>query len=84
MARASEILYSLIETAKANGLRHYIAHCLEKLCNDDVDVEKMLPWNAKLSADRRRSLLFRLYIRIQSDILFKSNCLVCFRLEMVW
>lgn len=50
-ARASTMLYSIIETAKANGLTpfDYIAHCLEQLSNDDFDVEKMSPWNAKLS-----------------------------------
>ena len=50
-AKASAMLYSIIETAKANGLTpfDYIAHCLEKLSNEHVDVEKLLPWNAKLS-----------------------------------
>tara|TARA_R110002167_G_scaffold361046_1_gene578960 strand:- start:796 stop:2289 length:1494 start_codon:yes stop_codon:yes gene_type:complete len=50
-ARASAMLYSIIETAKANGLTpfDYIAHCLEQLSYDDVDVEKLLPWNVKLS-----------------------------------
>lgn len=50
-ARASAMLYSIIETAKANGLTpfDYIAHCLEQLACDHVDVEKLLPWNVKLS-----------------------------------
>jgi len=51
-ARASAMLYSIIETAKANGLIpfDYIAHCLEQL-SDDADentIEVMLPWNVKL------------------------------------
>jgi len=46
-AKASAMLYSMIETAKANGLTpfDYIAHCLEQLSNENVDVEKLLPWN---------------------------------------
>jgi len=44
-ARASAILYSIIETAKANGLTpfDYIAQCLEQLSIDDVDIENLLP-----------------------------------------
>lgn len=50
-ANASAMLYSIIETAKANGLTpfDYIAHCLEQLSSEHVDVEKLLPWNVKLS-----------------------------------
>jgi len=50
-ARASAMLYSIIETAKANGLTpfDYIAHCLELLSCDHVDVTKLLPWNVKLN-----------------------------------
>ena len=51
-AKASAMLYSIIETAKANGLTpfDYIAHCLEQLSREHVDVEKLLPWNVILSA----------------------------------
>jgi len=51
-ARASAMLYSIIETAKANGLTpfDYIAHCLEQLSGVHVDVEKLLPWNVKLNS----------------------------------
>ena len=50
-ARASAMLYSIIETAKANGLIpfDYIAHCLEQLSRDHVDIDPLLPWNVKLS-----------------------------------
>ena len=50
-AKASAMLYSIIETAKSNGLIpfDYIAHCLEQLSKNQVDVEKLLPWNVKLS-----------------------------------
>ena len=50
-AKASAMLYSIIETAKANGLMpfDYIAHCLEQLSHEPMAVEKLLPWNVKLS-----------------------------------
>ncbi len=48
-ARASAILYSLIETAKANDLvvHTYIANCLQGLAENPSDVESLLPWNIK-------------------------------------
>lgn len=51
-AKASAMLYSIIETAKANGLIpfDYIAHCLEQLSRDSSDIDSLLPWNAKLNA----------------------------------
>lgn len=51
-AKASAMLYSIIETAKANDLIpfDYIAHCLEQLSMAHVDVEKLLPWNVKLNS----------------------------------
>lgn len=51
-AKASAMLYSIIETAKANGLTpfDYIAHCLEQLSGDHIDVETLLPWNVKLKS----------------------------------
>ena len=52
-ARTSAMLYSIIETAKANNLIpfDYIAHCLEQLSRNPNanDIEAMLPWNVKLS-----------------------------------
>lgn len=50
-ANTSAMLYSIIETAKANGLIpfDYIAHCLEQLSQKDCDIEQLLPWNVKLS-----------------------------------
>ena len=49
-AKASAMLYSIIETAKANGLTpfDYIAHCLDKLSHKDCDIEQLLPWNVTL------------------------------------
>jgi len=53
-ARASVVIYSVIETAKANGLNPYIylIHLFEKLPNidtaDTAAVDAFLPWNIKL------------------------------------
>ena len=49
-ANAGAILYSIIETAKANGLTpfDYIMHCLEHLAASPDNVEGLLPWNVKL------------------------------------
>ena len=46
-ADASAILYSMIETAKANGLTpfDYVMNVLTHISQGDVDVEKLLPWN---------------------------------------
>jgi transposase len=48
-AKASAILYSLIETAKANGLfvDSYLQYCLNELAKNPDDVEYLLPWNVK-------------------------------------
>lgn len=50
-AKASAMHYSLIETAKANGLVpfDYLMHCLEQLSKPKVDINSLLPWNIKLS-----------------------------------
>lgn len=51
-AKASAMLYSIIETAKANGLIpfDYITHCLDQLSSEHVDVDKLLPWNVKINS----------------------------------
>jgi len=43
------MLYSIIETAKANCLTpfDYIVHCLERLAASPDKVEDPLPWNVK-------------------------------------
>lgn len=48
-AKASATLYSIVETAKANGLipHEYITICLEKLCQPNPDMNALLPWNFK-------------------------------------
>jgi transposase len=51
-ANASAILYSLIETAKANGLTpfNYLRFLLEELPKAPDDLEYLMPWNVKLEA----------------------------------
>jgi transposase len=53
-ARASATCYSLIETAKANGLEPsaYIHHVLEHIAEADTvgKLEALLPWNTELPA----------------------------------
>lgn len=46
-AQASANLYSIIETAKANGLIpfDYIMKCLDALCQPEPDIDSLLPWN---------------------------------------
>ncbi|PSU45723.1 hypothetical protein C9J12_20990 [Photobacterium frigidiphilum] len=48
---SSAVLYSHIETAKANGLvpYDYIVHGLEHLCANPDDIEPLLPWNVSLN-----------------------------------
>ena len=53
-ARASALIYSIVETAKENGLNPYayLNYLFEKLPNldsrDDATLDQLLPWNAKL------------------------------------
>lgn len=50
-AEASAILYSLVETAKANGLTpfDYIKHLLDELAKQPDRIDPLLPWNVELS-----------------------------------
>ncbi len=58
-AKASANLYSLVETAKANGLDPWTY--LEKLFTElpsvttEADLEALLPWNVKLQASTTRA-----------------------------
>ena len=51
-AHASALLYSLIETAKANGIQPstYLAALFEQLpnCKEDDKLDHLLPWVIKL------------------------------------
>jgi transposase len=53
-ARASAIIYSIVETAKENGLNpyDYLVHLFQQLPNMDVKnpeaLNKLLPWNVEL------------------------------------
>ena len=55
-AQASAMLYSFIETAKANGLTpfDYLHHLLEELPKNPQDIEQLLPWNVDLPKQARR------------------------------
>jgi len=56
-ANASATCYSLIETAKANGLEPsaYIHHVLKHIADADTleKLEALLPWNAELPASKK-------------------------------
>ena len=45
------ILYSIVESAKANGVvpYDYITHLLEAFTYPEPDIEQLLPWNVTLS-----------------------------------
>jgi len=49
-AHASAVLYSVIETAKANGIIpfDYLMHVLSEIHQPDVDIDTLLPWNVSL------------------------------------
>lgn len=46
-ADASAMLYSIIETAKANGLilYEYMVQCMKELAKPEPDIHSLLPWN---------------------------------------
>jgi hypothetical protein len=50
-ANASAVLYSLIETAKACGIKpyDYLVHVMQKMMEGNVDPEEILPWKVNLS-----------------------------------
>lgn len=50
-AQASAVLYSIVESAKANGLTpyNYINHLLAQFSQPEPDIEQLLPWNVDLS-----------------------------------
>ena len=52
-AQASAMMYSIIETAKANGLVpfDYLRYILKQLTNYPEDIDYLLPWNVVLTKD---------------------------------
>ena len=50
-AHASAVLYSICETAKANGLMpfDYLKYLLEQLAHKPTDLDYLLPWNVALA-----------------------------------
>ena len=54
-ANASSLVYTMVETAKANGVNpyHYLAFLLEKYPSSlmtDEELETLAPWNEKVKA----------------------------------
>ncbi|MCX2767360.1 IS66 family transposase, partial [Pseudoalteromonas sp. B530] len=49
-AESSAILYSVIETARANGHTpfDYVMHCLNELAQPQYDINSLLPWHVSL------------------------------------
>jgi len=49
-ANASAVLYSLIETAKACGIKpyDYLVHVMQKMMEGNVGPEEILPWKVNL------------------------------------
>jgi transposase len=49
MTNACAILYSFVETAKANGLLvdNYLQTCLNELAKKPESLEHLLPWNIR-------------------------------------
>jgi len=49
-ARASAMLYSVIETIKANGLQpyDYLCYTLQAIAENPNDVDRLLPWNVDI------------------------------------
>lgn len=61
-AKTSAVIYSIVETAKANNLKpfDYVQYLLEEIPQhmDDTDcsfLEKLLPWSEKLPAEIRKA-----------------------------
>jgi transposase len=54
-AKGSAVLYSLVETAKANGLIpfDYIRYLLDGLSRKPDDIEHLMPWNVDLSGNAK-------------------------------
>lgn len=58
-AKSSAIIYSIVETAKENGLNpfNYLKYLFEKLPNMDItnkeELDQLLPWSNTLSEECR-------------------------------
>jgi transposase len=55
-ARASAMLYSIIETAKANGLVpfDYLCYVLQAIVENLDDIDRLLPWNVNLQGSANK------------------------------
>jgi hypothetical protein len=49
-ANASAVLYSVIETAKACGIKpyDYLMHVMQKMMEGDVEPNELFPWSLNL------------------------------------
>src|SRR5690606_23483535 len=60
-ASASATLYSIIETAKANGIEpyYYLDHVIERLplAQSLDDIERLLPWNLRRESGQEKSAM---------------------------
>lgn len=45
------MLYSIVETAKANGLilYDYLVKCMQELAKAETDIDALLPWNNNIA-----------------------------------
>ena len=61
-ARASAMLYSIVETAKANGLQpyDYLRCILQAVAEDPDQIDRLLPWNADLPESVTRPFCIRI------------------------
>ena len=71
-AQASDIVYTMVEMAKANGVNvyHYLTYLLEKLPDDrmnDDELELLAPWNESVKAEieRRANESNQSYVKYQ-------------------
>ena len=50
-ADATGILFSICQTARANGLdvKKYLNYCMENINNPAMDIDSLLPWNEKIT-----------------------------------
>lgn len=55
-AKASAVIYSIVETAKANKLKvyQYLTYLLTKLMEQEEDIDKLLPWSKSLPSSIRK------------------------------
>lgn len=50
-AEETGILFSICQTARANGLdvKKYLNYCMENINKPSMDIDALLPWNEKIT-----------------------------------